>query len=321
MDTPTNLTVEENNMQLTESCQQDKENFCNTPDDASLNLIRQQCEFYFSDVNILKDQFMLSRVKSSIDGWVKLEIIEKFKKIQKLTQNHDVVVQALSQSSTLELSNDGLCVRRRFPLPEWDSTVYHRTIIISDFPEGTTVDHVEVTQSLTVNNSAPLLVRIFQPGRKVSPDLKRSQALHPQLGVKMCAVVEFSTRILANVAVGAARKLWPGAYVRLLSYGSKKQTEKKSKKDAKENETSGPPPFLLNIKPPSDISRMIHIREPLGPPTEDSTGFSPGWRDLLRLERMSLAPLVSPPQVDLCCGVHPLIPVDSAIVSVVPHSC
>ncbi|KAF6771351.1 hypothetical protein AHF37_10316 [Paragonimus kellicotti] len=215
MDAPTN---EENNMQLIESCQQNKENFCNTPtEDASLNLIRQQCEFYFSDVNILKDQFLLSRVKSSTDGWVKLEIIEKFKKIQKLTQNHAVVVQALAQSSTLELSKDGLCVRRRLPLPGWDSTVYHRTIIITDFPEGTSVDHAEITQSLTVNNSAPSLVRIFQPGRKVSPDLKRSQALHPQLGVKMCAVVEFSTRNLANAAIGAARKLWPGAYVRLLS--------------------------------------------------------------------------------------------------------
>ncbi|KAF8570661.1 hypothetical protein P879_05009, partial [Paragonimus westermani] len=65
--------------------------------------------------------------------------------------------------------------------------------------------------------------------------------------------------------------------------GSKKQTESKWKKDAKENETSGPPTLLLNIKSSNETSKMIHIREPLGPPTEDSTGFSPGWRDLLRL--------------------------------------
>ncbi|KAF8563322.1 hypothetical protein P879_11371, partial [Paragonimus westermani] len=85
-----------------------------------------------------------------------------------------------------------------------------------------------------IKNSAPLLVRIFQPGRKVSPDLKRSQTLHPHLGVKLCVLVEFSTRNLAKAAGIVAYKTWPGAYVRLLSCGSKKQTESKWKKDAKE---------------------------------------------------------------------------------------
>ncbi|KAF8564914.1 hypothetical protein P879_10105 [Paragonimus westermani] len=94
MDEPPNATVEENDMRLVDCCQQDKENFCNAAvDDATLKLIRQQCEFYFSD--------------NSTDGWVELEIIEKFKKMQKWTQSHAVVVQALSRSSTLELSEDG----------------------------------------------------------------------------------------------------------------------------------------------------------------------------------------------------------------------
>ncbi|KAF8564454.1 hypothetical protein P879_11132 [Paragonimus westermani] len=70
MDEPTDATVEENDMRLVDCCQQDKENFCNAAvDDATLKLIRQQCEFYFSD--------------NSIDGWVELEIIEKFNEMQK----------------------------------------------------------------------------------------------------------------------------------------------------------------------------------------------------------------------------------------------
>lgn len=31
---------------------------------------------------------------------------------------------------------------------------------------------------------------------------------------------------------------------------------------------------------------MSHVREPIGPPTEESAGFLPGWRELLRLQRM-----------------------------------
>lgn len=31
---------------------------------------------------------------------------------------------------------------------------------------------------------------------------------------------------------------------------------------------------------------VSHVREPIGPPTEESAGFLPGWRELLRLQRM-----------------------------------
>ncbi|CAL8087719.1 unnamed protein product [Calicophoron daubneyi] len=90
---------------------QDKENVCGTPNGQVLSAvcekILQQCEFYFCDANILKDQFMLNQVKATPDGWVKLEVIEGFKKMKKLTNDHGVVVQALAASTKLEISEDG----------------------------------------------------------------------------------------------------------------------------------------------------------------------------------------------------------------------
>ncbi|CAI2738452.1 unnamed protein product [Dicrocoelium dendriticum] len=132
----------------------DRENQCIAEvDEQSLNQIKLQCEFYFSDANILKDQFMLNQVKSSKDGWVNLGIIEKFKKVQKLTKSHDVIIRALANSEKLEVSEDGLMIRRRCPLPEWDPSVYYRSLIVSDLPDGTKLDHSDLTEIFTVRYS------------------------------------------------------------------------------------------------------------------------------------------------------------------------
>ncbi|GAA27787.2 La-related protein 6 [Clonorchis sinensis] len=320
--------------------------------DDAVTQIREQCEFYFSDANILKDQFMLNQVKSSTDGWVKLGIIEKFKKVQRLTQDHSVVVRALSMSSKLELSEDGmpnnvfhwflgLSVRRRDPLPSWDPSVYHRTIILTDLPEDVELNHAKVTELFTTDQASPLLVRLFLPGRKVPSDLKRSQALHPQLGTKFSAVIEFANRTLASKAISRARQHWPDAYVHLLSYGSKKPTDANPKKKEKKvqskdlEQPSSPqsrrPAFLLNLKSPNETIKVVHIRQPVGPPTEDSTGFPPGWRDSLRFQRISLSNMASVPTSILPPALppddaivrtnyqHSVWPNDSAIVSIIPY--
>ncbi|VDQ15720.1 unnamed protein product [Trichobilharzia regenti] len=99
----------------------------------NLEKIVRQCEFYFSDVNILKNLFLLKRAKSSADGWVKLNIVANFEKMQALSTDHDFIRKALSASSKLGVSEDRDRIRCRDPLPEWDKSVYGRSIILSDF--------------------------------------------------------------------------------------------------------------------------------------------------------------------------------------------
>ncbi|VDQ07047.1 unnamed protein product [Trichobilharzia regenti] len=136
---------------------QDKENILvdNEPNLEKISeAIVRQCEFYFSDANILKDLFLLKQVKSSTEGWVKLKVVANFKKMQALSTDHDFIRKALSTSSKLEVSEDGDRIRRRDPLPEWDKSVYGRSIILSDFPDDADVTCEGITQFYTVRFSS-----------------------------------------------------------------------------------------------------------------------------------------------------------------------
>ncbi|CAH8290192.1 unnamed protein product, partial [Schistosoma turkestanicum] len=197
---------------------QNKENnVCSEPTTDCLNSkIVKQCEFYFSDANILKDQYLLNLVKSSKEGWVNLSVIANFKKIQSLSTDLDVVRQSLTASTKLELSEDGTTIRRVDPLPTWDRSVYFRTIILSDFPENSDVTVESIQQFFTVNGHPPSLVRVLFPNRKIPSDLKRSQILHKQLGVKVCAVVEFPSQPDALEAINLSLSQWGNIYAYLL---------------------------------------------------------------------------------------------------------
>lgn len=281
---------------------QNKENICNILENAVqskgdnnvdlLSNILRQCEFYFSDANILKDQFLLNQVKGSKDGWIKLVIIEKFKKIKQLSECHDTVLKALSSSAKLEVSEDGLSIRRRDPLPQWDPKVYRRSIIISDLPEGVKASVQFMNEILSSDNKQPLLTRICLPERKVPFDLKRSQSFHPQLGTKLCVVAEFDTPELAVKAINLACTQWPTAYIKLLSQTSYIKGDKKNKKKKGENkenasdDSGGRPAFLLAKRSSPEVAKVIHIREPTAPPEENSSGFTPGWRAALQLEHV-----------------------------------
>ncbi|VDQ08402.1 unnamed protein product [Trichobilharzia regenti] len=70
---------------------------------------------------------------------------------------------------------------------------------------------------LTDRNRPPELVRVFLPGRRISSDLKRTQILHPQHGVKISAIVEFTDRPSVLEAINLARSNWGQIYAHLLS--------------------------------------------------------------------------------------------------------
>ncbi|TPP45344.1 Lupus la ribonucleoprotein [Fasciola gigantica] len=241
MEVPQALRDLTNQNSIDEMTSMDTKLGCGTPNDLTkesavdelLHQIAHQCEFYFSDANILKDQFLLKKVKTSKDGWVKLEVVEGFKKMQKLTKNHGIVVKALALSDKLEVSEDGLSVRRRNPLPEWDPTVYYRTLIISELPSVDDIKLTSLTEFFTTQGLPPTLLRFFAPGRKIPSDLKRSQAMHPFLGTKPSAVVEFGSREAASKALSVIRQRCSTAYIHFLSDGARKTSDENPKKKEK----------------------------------------------------------------------------------------
>ncbi|CAH8649861.1 unnamed protein product [Schistosoma intercalatum] len=280
---------------------QDKENIavCNKPKSELMNeKIIKQCEFYFSDANILKDQFLLNLVKSSKEGWVDLSVIAGFKKLQSLTTDLSIIRQSLAASTKIEVSEDGNTIRRIDPLPVWDKSVYYRTIILSEFPENSNVTVESIQEFFTINGHPPSLVRVLFPNRKIPSDLKRSQILHNQLGVKICAVVEFPNRPDALKAINLSRSHWGKIYAYLLCHGNKKLNKNQPEHKTVPNTTNSKgvaddkvepirKPLLRRLDCLSNNGiHVSHVREPIGPPTEESAGFLPGWRELLRLQRM-----------------------------------
>lgn len=79
--------------------------------------ILTQVEFYFSDSNLPNDKFLRGIVEKN-EGFVPIETVASFKKMQSLTKDIKVVTEALRKSEKLVVSEDGTKVKRSTPLPE-----------------------------------------------------------------------------------------------------------------------------------------------------------------------------------------------------------
>jgi lupus La protein len=73
-------------------------------------------EFYFSDSNLPRDQFLLTKVGGSKNNPVEIKILHTFKRMRHF-QPFEAIVEAMRESKILELCEDDTCVRRIDPLP------------------------------------------------------------------------------------------------------------------------------------------------------------------------------------------------------------
>uniref|UniRef100_G3RM55 Uncharacterized protein n=1 Tax=Gorilla gorilla gorilla TaxID=9595 RepID=G3RM55_GORGO len=90
--------------------------------------ICHQIECYFGDFNLPRDRFLREQIKLD-EGWVSLEIMIKFNRLNHLTTDFNVIVEALSKSKAelMKISEDKTKIRRSSskPLPEvTDESVY-----------------------------------------------------------------------------------------------------------------------------------------------------------------------------------------------------
>ncbi|KFM82277.1 La-related protein, partial [Stegodyphus mimosarum] len=86
--------------------------------------IRSQIEYYFSEENLVKDVFV--RRNMDTQGYVLLELVATFRRVQNMSADLDTIVEAVSESDKLEVL-DGVKVRPvidplRWPLLEEDLT-------------------------------------------------------------------------------------------------------------------------------------------------------------------------------------------------------
>ena len=76
-----------------------------------------QVEFYFSDSNLLQDKFLFTKVEGHENLPVPISIIHSFKRMRHF-QPLSAIVDALKESTTLNVVEDDSCVQRKEPLPE-----------------------------------------------------------------------------------------------------------------------------------------------------------------------------------------------------------
>lgn len=97
--------------------------------------VRKQVEFWFDDENISSDDFLRSLIEKDPEGWVDLSVVCGFRKLVSLGATAaDVRGALLSQqppSDVVEVSADGLRLRRRKPLP---AAVRRRDCIVVAWP-------------------------------------------------------------------------------------------------------------------------------------------------------------------------------------------
>ncbi|KAM4626258.1 lupus La protein isoform 2-T2 [Discoglossus pictus] len=112
--------------------------------------ICQQIEYYFGDHNLPRDKFLKEQITLD-DGWVPLETMIKFNRLNKLTTDFKIIIDALkkAKSALLEINEEQNKIRRSLekPLPEvneeYKNSVKNRSVYIKGFPTDTSLDDIK----------------------------------------------------------------------------------------------------------------------------------------------------------------------------------
>ncbi|XP_030446975.2 la-related protein 1C-like isoform X1 [Syzygium oleosum] len=83
--------------------------------------IVHQIEYYFSDDNLVKDEFL--KAKMDTEGWVPISLIASFPRVMSLTTNIHLILESLRDSTVVEVQDDK--VRRR---NEWAKWIYRGSL-------------------------------------------------------------------------------------------------------------------------------------------------------------------------------------------------
>lgn len=107
------------------------------------NAIVKQIEFYFGDLNLPKDKFLLSKVSESSEGWVPISVIAGFsrinyllKSIEDLKQKEFAISNSLLSSSLIEIDEQATSLRRKVPLPSSSRDDLKATLYVKGFPRS-----------------------------------------------------------------------------------------------------------------------------------------------------------------------------------------
>ncbi|KAL1023078.1 hypothetical protein UPYG_G00036160 [Umbra pygmaea] len=157
--------------------------------------IAAQLVNYLTNESLSEDAFLLKHVQRNKLGYVSLKLLTSFKKIRELTHDWRTTLAAARATRLLEVNKEGTKVRRTDPVPDWLLSVPTSKLLLAWNLKGEedneSVGLMETAMRLFSCYGTITSLRILRPGKEIPAELKRYAKKHPELGCKVCAVVEY----------------------------------------------------------------------------------------------------------------------------------
>lgn len=173
--------------------------------DATMARVVKQVHFYFGDRNYPTDKFLRKNARRHPEAFIPLSVVAIYKKMKKITDDVELMAEALEGSDVVELSADRSSIRRRLPPPKNDPEAVCSAMVVVDGYRGDAMGlarllapagHIVRTHHVRPNTSLPS--EIFE--------VFRDRPLPGSLGARQaeCWLVEFD---YADEALQASREL------------------------------------------------------------------------------------------------------------------
>lgn len=225
--------------------------------------IIKQVEYYFSDANLARDKFLTAETKKE-NGWVTLEVLLTFKRLLALSDDTNVIVDALVKSNNdlLQISKDRLKVRRNpaRPLPEQNEKTRQETIARTAYVKGFPLD----TQMSD-------LIKFFDKFSNITNVIMRRFQDKPtkEYGFKGSVFVSFATRDACAEFIALEKVEWADDKVlerkwETEYYEAKKaerSSDKKKGKKEEENKINLPKGAVIFLEGLSEGTTRESIKE------------------------------------------------------------
>jgi len=88
--------------------------------------IVKQVEYYFSDANLKRDHFFQKEILKDPEGYISMEVLLRCNKLKQLTEDAQVVANALKASEAVSVSEDASKVKKKGDVPTLDEDVAAR---------------------------------------------------------------------------------------------------------------------------------------------------------------------------------------------------
>merc|ERR1712166_927766 len=88
--------------------------------------IVKQVEYYFSDANLKRDHFFQKEILKDPEGYISMEVLLRCNKLKQLTEDAQVVENALKASEAVSVSEDASKVKKKGDVPTLDEDVAAR---------------------------------------------------------------------------------------------------------------------------------------------------------------------------------------------------